>query len=329
MSTNALTGTREAFSPQRVVSLALLFLRRQPALAALILACVAASVRYETFATPENLFNVLRQNSMVGLLSLGMLLAMLSGGIDLSLGAMLAVGGVVAAALSGYGGVAAVAGAVATTGLLGLGNGLLITRARVQPFIATLAMNMAARGLLLYFTEESPVRMAREATDLKWVGRGWVGPVPVPVLILLGAYAIAGLALRHTRFGLHVYSVGDNVEAARLLGLNVNAVRTRVYALSGALGGLGGALLAARLGVGQPTAGLGWELTAITAVLIGATAAEAGAFSTLVGLLLLAVLFNALNLEGGITSYWQWVLRGVFLLLAVVTQHLLRERRGP
>lgn len=302
--------------------------RRQPALTALLLLCAFATVRYETFLTPENLFNVLRQNSMAGLLALAMAFAILGGGLDLSLGALLAVGGVVAARLSERGAAVAVLGAVGATTLLGAGNGLIIARARVQPFIATLVMNMAARGVLLWWTEEATVRVARDATDFKWLGRGWIGPVPVPVVILLAVFALGGLVLARTRFGRHLYAVGDNEEAARLLGLNTQRVQVGVYALSGALGGLAGVLLAARLGAGQPTAGLGWELGAITAFVLGATSlggGKAGAGSTLLGVLVLAVIFNIFNLEGSINSYWQWVLRGAFLILVVVAQNRLRR----
>ena len=155
--------------------------------------------------------------------------------------------------------------------------------------------------------------------------------MPVPVLVLFGAFAVAGLVLGRTRFGRHVYAVGDNDEAARLLGLNVARVRVGVYAVSGALAGLAGAVLAARVGVGQPTAGLGWELGAITAFVLGATSLggrPAGAGSTLVGVLLLAVLFNAFNLEGSIGSYWQWVLRGAILIAVVALQNRVGRVRG-
>jgi ribose/xylose/arabinose/galactoside ABC-type transport system permease subunit len=155
--------------------------------------------------------------------------------------------------------------------------------------------------------------------------------VPVPVLVLFAAFALAGVVLGRTRFGRHVYAVGDSEEAARLLGLSVGRVKVGVYALSGALAGLAGAVLAARVGVGQPTAGLGWELGAITAFVLGATSLggrPAGAGSTLVGVLLLAVIFNAFNLEGSVSSAWQWVLRGAILIGVVALQHRLGRLPG-
>ena len=300
--------------------------RSRPALVVLLLACAAATVRYETFLTPENFTNVLRQNSVAGLLALGMAFAMLSGGLDLSVGALLAVGAVTAAALSGHGAPVAVAGAVGAAAALGLVNGVVIAKARVQPFVATLVTGMAARGVLLAWTAQESVRVAKGAVDLKWLGRGWVGPAPAPAVVLVVAFAVAGVVLTRTRFGRHVYAVGDNDEAARLLGLNTDRVRVGVYVISGGLAGLAGAVMAARVGVGQPTAGLGWELGAIAAFVLGATSLAgrpAGAGSTLVGVLLLAVVFNVFNLEGSISSSWQWVLRGGILVAVVALQNRL------
>ena len=300
--------------------------RQQPALAALVVVCLAATIRYETFLTPENLANVLRQNSMAGLLALGMGVAILSGGLDLSVGAMLAVGAVTAAALSGHGLAVAAIGAAGAAAAVGAINGLIISKAGVPPFVATLVTGMAARGVLLTMTGEASVKLAAGSAGLKWLGRGWVGPVPVPALVLFGATAVVGVMLARTRFGRHVYAVGDDPDAARLLGLNVDRVLVGAYALSAGLAGLAGAVLAARVGVGQPTAGYGWELAAITAFVLGATSLggrPAGAGSTLVGVLLLAVIFNAFNLEGSIPAHWQWVLRGAFLVGVVALQNRL------
>ncbi len=321
------TPPRAAEGRRRLVAL----LHGQGALVALLGLCVFAAVRYESFLTPENLFNVLRQNSMMGLVALGMTFVILTGGIDLSVGALLAVGGVVGAALSGDGLVVALPAAVGVTALLGAGNGLLVTRGRIQPFITTLVVGLAARGVLLALTGDESVRVAREAVGVKGLGRGWVGPVPVPVLVLLAAYLVGWLVLARTRYGRHVYAAGDNDEAARLMGLNVDGVRVGAYGISGALAGLAGVLLAGRIGVGQPVAGAAWELGAITAVVVGGTSlagGQGGAPGTLVGLLLLGVTFNVFNLEGAINSYWQWVLRGVFLLLVVVVQDRLAARAG-
>ncbi len=301
----------------------LALLQHQGALIALIAACVFGFARYSTFLTSENLLNVLRQNSMVGLVALGMTFVILTGGIDLSVGALLATAGVVAGALSPRGTLVAIAGGVGTAAVLGMLNGLVIAKARIQPFVVTLAMMIAARGIALAATNEQSVRVAAEATGLTWLGRGWVGPVPVPVLLLVLAYAVGWVILRYTTFGRHVYAAGDEEGAARLLGLKVDRVVIATYALSGALAGLAGVVLASRLGAGQPVAGMGWELDAIAAVVVGGTmltGGQGGAGLTLTGVLLLGVILNLLNLEGTLSPWWQWVIRGGFLLAVVVVQ---------
>ncbi|HYY43011.1 MAG TPA: ABC transporter permease, partial [Pyrinomonadaceae bacterium] len=296
--------------------------------------CAFAAYRYPQFLTEGNLTNVLRQNSMLGLVALGMTFVILTGGIDLSVGSLLAVAGVVAAHLAGHGLVVALVAGVAFAGVLGLVNGIVIAKARIQPFIVTLAMMIAARGLALVYTGEQTVRVDRSAQGFTELGRGTfdIGPLslPVPVVVLVAAYLTSWLVLNHTRFGRHVFSIGDNEEAARLMGLNVGRVTMGVYALSGALAGLAGVILASRLGAGQPVAGLGWELDAIAAVVVGGTLLTGGqgsALFTLVGVLLLGVIFNIFNLEGSITPWWQQVLRGLILLAVVVVQNRLSRRK--
>lgn len=316
-------------------------LQRQGALVALVLVVIYASLRYETFLDEVNLANILRQNSMLGFVALGMTFVILTGGIDLSVGALLAVAGVVAATLSGQGALIAVAGGVGAATVLGLVNGVVIAKARIQPFIVTLAMMIAARGLVYVATNETSVPVAPEAATFRWLGQGKLGdlyfpgidmdvPLFVPVLLLVAAYVLGWIVLNYTRFGRHVYALGDNEEAARLMGLNVSRVTIGVYALSGLLAGIGGVLLAARLGTGQPVAGLGWELEAIAAVVVGGTlltGGTGGVGATIVGWLLLAVILNLLNLGATITPWWQNVIRGIFLLAVVILQNRLAARR--
>jgi len=306
---------------------------------ALLLVCVFASLRYGTFLdggsflTSQNLLNVVAQNSMVGLIALGMTFVILTGGIDLSVGSLVAVAGVVAAGLAGQGTPVAVAAGVAVGAALGLTNGLLIAKARIQPFIMTLAMMIAARGLALVYTGEKTISVPAAARGFVELGRGKLDlgtlSLPYPVLILLAAYALAWLVLNYTRFGRHTYALGDSEEAARLMGLNVGRVTVGVYTLSGALAGLAGVLLTSRLGTGQPVAATGWELDAIAAVVVGGTlltGGQGGVGSTLVGMLLLALIFNIFNLEGWISPWWQLVLRGVILLAVVIVQNRLSKR---
>jgi ribose transport system permease protein len=305
-------------------------LRRSGALVALIVACIVGVARYEAFLTIENLSNVLRQNSMLGFVALGMTFVILSGGIDLSVGALLAVAGVVAAMLAPHGAVIAIVGGIGAATLLGVLNGLLITKARIQPFIVTLAMLIAARGAALAATNEQSVSVTSAAAGLTWLGRGSVGPVPTPIALLFIAYLAGALMLRYTRFGRYVYAIGDSEDAARLMGLRVDRVVIGTYALSGLLAGLAGVVLAGRLGAGQPVAGIGWELDAIAAVVVGGTlltGGQGGAGSTLIGVLLLGVIFNLFNLEGTISPWWQWVLRGGFLLGVVIVQSKLQREK--
>jgi len=303
------------------------FAQQQSALILLILVCVIATARYEAFLTPENLLNILRQNSMLGIVALGMTFVILTSGIDLSVGALLAVGGVIAANLANQGLVTALVGAVAATTFLGLINGVLIAKGRIQPFIVTLGMMIAARGLALAVTGEESVSI-KGAEDFTWLGRGFIGFLPVPVIVLIILYALGWVVLNYTRFGRHVFSVGDNDEAARLMGLNISRVTIAVYALSGLLAGLAGVILASRLNAGQPVAGVGWELDAIAAVVVGGTLLTGGkgsVVSTLFGVLLLGVIFNIFNLEGQISPWWQLVFRGVILLIVVVLQNRLTQ----
>ena len=304
-------------------------LRRSGALVALVVACIFGVARYAAFLTSENVWNVLRQNSMLGLVALGMTFVILSGGIDLSVGALLAVAGVVAATLAPHGSAVAVTGGVAMAATLGALNGVLIAKSRIQPFIVTLAMAIAARGAVLAATAEQGINIGEGAAGLAWLGRGMVGAVPSPVVLLFGAYLIGAVVLHYTRFGRHLYAIGDDRDAARLMGLRIDRLVIGTYALSGALAGVAGVVLAARLGAGQPVAGTGWELDAIAAVVVGGTlltGGQGGAGSTLIGVLLLGVIFNLFNLEGTISPWWQWVLRGGFLLGVVMMQGRLQRR---
>jgi galactofuranose transport system permease protein len=321
-----MSSTRGTTARARIASL----IQRQGALVALIVAFVFASIRYPNFLTDDNLLNILRQNSMIGLVALGMTFVILTGGIDLSVGSLWAVAGVVAANLAGQGTLIAVVSAIALTTLLGSVNGFVIAKGRIQPFIVTLAMMIAARGMALIATGEQSVRVDQLAAGFTWLGRGRIGFLPVPVLIFIIVFIILWAVLNHTRFGRHVYAIGDNEEAARLMGLNVGRVTMGVYALSGALAGLAGVITASRLGAGQPVAGTGEELNAIAAVVVGGTLLTGGQgslSSTVVGVLLLGVILNIINMEGTISPWWQLVIRGAFLLAVVIIQNRLSQRK--
>lgn len=310
-------------------------LQRYGVLAALALLVLFGALRYEGFFSVYNVSTVLSYNSMFGLIALGMTFVIISGGIDLSVGSVAAFASVIAALLSPFGLWPALLGAVAAAAVLGLANGLLIAYARILSFITTLAMLLAARGLALLFAGNQSVSVDYERNFTSF-GQGSLYGVPYTALVLFAAFALGALVLRSTTFGRHVLAVGGNEEAARLMGLNVERIKVLVYTLSGALAGLAGVILASQFGAGQPTEGLGWELTAIAAVVVGGTLLTGGlgsVGSSLVGVLLLGIIFNILNFENGrgtisLSAYWQSVIRGAFLLLVVVLQNQLTRRKG-
>ncbi|AFZ67522.1 ABC transporter permease [Deinococcus peraridilitoris] len=310
-------------------------LQRYGVLAALALLVIFGALRYEGFLSVYNVSTVLSYNSMFGLIALGMTFVIISGGIDLSVGSVAAFASVIAALLSPFGLWPALLGAVAAAAILGLINGLLIAYARILPFITTLAMLLAARGLALLFAGNQSVSVDYER-NFTTFGQGNLLGVPYTALVLFAAFALGALILRSSTFGRHVLAVGGNEEAARLMGLNVERIKVLVYTLSGALAGLAGVILASQFGAGQPTEGLGWELTAIAAVVVGGTLLTGGlgsVGSSLVGVLLLGIIFNILNFENGrgtisLSAYWQSVIRGAFLLLVVVLQNQLTRRRS-
>jgi ribose transport system permease protein len=201
---SATTATAAAAAPPAARARLASIVRHQGAAIALVAAVAFGFARYAAFLTPENLLNVLRQNSMVGLVALGMTFVILTGGIDLSVGSLLAVAGIVAAMLSPHGTLVALAGGLGAATALGLLNGLAVARGRIQPFVVTLATMIAARGIALAATGENSVRLDAGAAGLAWLGRGLVGPLPVPVLLLALAYLAGWLALRYTTFGRHV-----------------------------------------------------------------------------------------------------------------------------
>lgn len=298
-------------------------LTSQGALLLLLSLALFGSFRYQTFLTPLNLMNIMRQNSMLAIVALGMTVVILSGGIDLSVGAFVALGGVIAAMLAPAGSFVAIIGGIASTALLGMVNGLLVSRALLQPFVVTLFTASAARGLALSLTEEKSIAVSSAASGLVWLGRGFIGSVPVPVLIVTLLYFTAWFMLHRSLLGLHIFAVGDNEEASRLMGVNPDRVKLVAYTISGLLSGLAGVVLAGRLGAGQPVAAFGWETDAIAATVMGGTflgGGQGNVLPTLFGVLLLGMIYNLLNLEGTITPWWQIVLRGGFLLLVVIFQ---------
>jgi ribose transport system permease protein len=301
---------------------------------AVLLLLAFGSLRYEHFASPYNALEFLRYNAMFAMVSIGMAFVIMSGGIDLSVGSVAALASVVSALLSPHSALGALAAGVLTGALCGAGNGLVVTRLHIQPFIATLAMTMAAHGVALLLADNQPVAVSYDSgfTEL---GQGdWLG-LPVPLWLAAATFVAAVIAHRYSTFGRHTLAIGGSAEAAQLMGLSVGRQLFSVYVVSGALAGLAGVMLAAQ-GSGQPNEGLGWDLFAISAVVVGGTLLSGGAGSigtTILGVLLLGLVFNLLNFENGLgritlSSYWQSVVRGVFLLAVVLLQAQLLRRRS-
>ncbi len=328
---------QDAVQESRVTARARLVsaIQRQGALVALIALVVFGVVRYgPTFYSVYNAFDAfLNNNTYYALIALGMTYVIISGGIDLSVGSVAVLAAVAAARLSPYGLAPAVAGAVLVGLIVGLINGGLIARFALQPFVVTLAMLLAARGAALTLSGNAPV-MVDFAGGFTELSMRHIGPVPVPVLITAVLYVLGAVLLNRTRFGRHVLAIGGNEEAARLAGIPVARTLVVVYAMSGALAGLAGVFLAALSFSGSPSGAIGWELSAIAAVVVGGTLLTGGVGSvgsTLIGVLLLGLIFVTLNFERGqgtfeLNSFWENVIRGAFLLIVVVFQSRLARR---
>jgi ribose/xylose/arabinose/galactoside ABC-type transport system permease subunit len=279
------------------------------------------------FLTVSNLLNVLEQTSINAVIAAGMTFVIISGGIDLSVGSIVAFSGVLLASTLQAPLPASVAIAVGVAGgaSCGLVNGLLITRGRLPPFIATLGMMSVARGAALVFTEGRPVSGFEAGFRSLATGRGF--GIPAPVLAAVVVYALAYVLLTRTRFGRYVYAIGGNEEATRLSGVAVRFHKTMVYVLCGATSAIAAVLLTARLNSAQPIAGIMYELDAIAATVIGGTSLLGGSGSlggTLVGALIMGVLRNGLNLLG-VSSFLQQIVIGIVIIVAVLVDSILKR----
>ncbi|MFF7361277.1 ABC transporter permease [Streptomyces sp. NPDC008125] len=321
-------GSTGPTAGQRVLDI----LQRQGVLAVLVAVIVVASVIYPTFHSLDNARGVTVQASFLAVVALGMTMVIITGGIDLSVGSVFALGGVLAAWASQYGFLPALLVPLVVCSAIGLLNGFLIARAGMAPFIVTLATLLGARGLLLSLTDEGGTTyLVPKDSAFADLGQGAVWGFGYPLLIALVLFGIGGLVLQRTSFGQSIFAVGGSSDAATLMGLPVARTKILVYTLSGLLAGLAGALNAARLTSGVTIVGVGMELDAISAVVIGGTLLVGGAGSisgTLWGVLLLAVIQNLINQIGTLNSSYQSVVSGGFLIVVVVAQrYLARNRR--
>lgn len=286
----------------------------------LVLLVILFSVLTPHFLDQRNLFNVARQVTMLSIVAFGMTVVLLTGGIDLSVGSVMAVTGVTVAALMKRAEMA-IPLAVFLALLMGLGiglvNGLVTNYLRIPAFIATLAMMTIARGLVLLYTRATPIYDFPRAFD--FIGQGYVGPVPFPVILLAIAFVLLYAMLRFTVLGRYAYAIGGNAEVCRLSGINVKLNSTLLFAISGFCAGLAGVILASRMGAGEPTSASGMELEAIAAVVVGGTSLFGGKGTltgTLLGAFLMGVLANGLSLMG-IEPFIQMAISGVIIIAAV------------
>jgi ribose/xylose/arabinose/galactoside ABC-type transport system permease subunit len=287
------------------------------ALAAIV---AVLSIVKPVFLTVPNLINVVRQISINGILAVGVTYVLLTGGVDLSLGSLVALTGVVAACLAHPGQcpvVVPVLVGILAGAACGAANGLAVTKGRVAPFIVTLGMMTVARGLALVVSGGKPV--SNLSKEFALLGGGDLFGVPIPVVILLVIALLSYVFLKNIRLGRYIYAVGGNENAARASGINVDAVKLFAYTICGAMAGLAGVVLASRITTGQPNAGVGYELDAIAAVVIGGTSLSGGVGGvggTILGALLMGVINNGLDLLN-VSSYYQQIVKGVIIVGAV------------
>jgi len=300
-------------------------------LIALVLMCVILSFLSDKFLTPANGWNVLRQVSVNICISVGMTLIILTAGIDLSVGSILAFSGAVVAGLLKFGiempsydlyvGFTLLGGVLSgllVGAALGAFNGLVITKFKVPPFVATLAMLTIARGFTMLWTKGYPISSLGK--EFAYIGTGWF--LGVPVLVWIAALIVIGAIIltNRTAFGKYIYAIGGNENAARLSGININRVKIWVYTLAGILAAIGGIMVTSRLNSAQPNAGLSYELDSIAAVVIGGTSLAGGRGTiagTVLGAMIIGILNNGLVLMD-VSPFWQQVVKGAVILLAVM-----------
>ncbi|EKO3631195.1 ribose ABC transporter permease [Vibrio metschnikovii] len=303
------------------------WLIEQKSLIALLFLVVVVSFLNPNFFTVDNILNILRQTSVNAIIAVGMTLVILTAGIDLSVGSVLALCGAFAASLIALEVpvMVAVPTALLAGAALGGISGIIIAKGKVQAFIATLVTMTLLRGVTMVYTDGRPIStgFTDTADAFAWFGTGYALGIPVPVWMMVVVFAAAWYLLNHTRFGRYIYAMGGNESAARLSGINVDRVKIGVYAICGLLSALAGIIVTSRLSSAQPTAGMGYELDAIAAVVLGGTSLMGGKgriMGTLIGALIIGFLNNALNLLD-VTSYYQMIAKAAVILLAVLVDN--------
>ncbi|GEL66718.1 ribose ABC transporter permease [Marinilactibacillus psychrotolerans] len=298
-----------------------LFRKLGPLIALIVLVTVVTFLN-TNFISPTNLLNLLRQVSVNALIAFGMTFVIITGGIDLSVGSTLALSGALTAGIlaAGVPPVVAIFAGLLIGAALGLLNGIVITKGKVAPFIATLATMTIFRGLTLVYTEGNPITGFSDDFTFLFFGRGYLFGIPFPVVLMAIAFGILFVLLHKMTFGRKTFAIGGNENASYIAGIKSDRVKYTVYAISGMMSALAGLILTSRLNSAQPTAGTAYELDAIAAVVIGGTSLAGGKgriVGTLIGALIIGTLNNGLNLLG-VSSFYQQVVRGIVIIIAVL-----------
>ena len=300
------------------------FLIKYKSLVGLLVLITIVTILSPSFLSTKNIFNILRQTSVNGIIAAGMTFVILTGGIDLSVGSILAISGAVCASLlaSGQNIIIAVLAALIIGAMVGFLNGFIITKGKLQPFIATLATMTILRGLTLVYTDGKPITLGSGDLAIKFgqIGGGKIFGIPTPALIMILVFTICTFVLKNTQMGRYTYALGSNEEATKLSGLNTDKIKIAVYTISGILASVAGIIITSRLFSAQPTAGDGYELDAIAAVVLGGTSLTGGKgkiTGTIIGALIIGVLSNTLNILD-VSSYYQMMVKGAVILVAVL-----------
>jgi len=304
--------------------------RQLGTLMGLLLLCSILWISTPYFLTVSNLLNVLQQTAINAIIASGMTFVIITAGIDLSVGSIVAFSGVVLASAlqAGFSLPVSIVAGLGVGSACGLANGLLVTLGRLPPFISTLGMMSVARGAALVYTEGRPI--SGFDPSFRSIASGEFLFVPAPALIMIAVYLASHFLLSRTKFGRYTYAIGGNQEAARLSGVNITLYKTMVYAFSGLMSGLAAVILTARLNSAQPIAGIMYELDAIAAAVIGGTSLMGGEGTlggTLIGALIMGVLRNGLNLLG-VSAFIQQIIIGSVIIVAVLADTLLKYRRN-
>ena len=306
----------------------IVWIQEKSAVVVFLFLFLISALRYKQFFTPINLINLFRQSSIIGVIAVGMTFVIITGCIDLSVGAIVAVCGILAARMCTVNIVAAILVPLCVGALIGIINGTFVTKLEVPPWITSLSMMMCLRGIAYIMTNESSVNVEKVSPAFQMIGRGKILGLPVPGILFLLFVVIGTYGLKYTRFGRSVYATGGNREGARMMGIRIDKTIILSYMLCGIGAAMSGLILASRLGAAQSTAGELYEMQVIAAVVLGGTLLTGGVGhmpGTLFGVFTMSMITNIFNMQGNISTWWQNVIMGFMILAIVIMQSGLEQ----